>query len=423
MSKHMLGVAMLVAVMLVSGAIAVAVPVDGPNVVMRTIGGEPAMVNSPDILNPRTNNGGIKVMTMNPATGVIYGCDTYVSNNGRAEWFLLDSSVVSTPSAPSDALIGGIAAIAASQYTGSVRGDGGTTDNSTLNPPSGGDVTFNPDYNEGALVCLNAYNYFEANEWAVQDTSVGWGHTVEPNGVNTVANYANARVTFGGYSQTDGEGFGYLDRSTVTGGTLTDVSRYVWAYHYGGNDTLRIAHVDATGFSAAPDDLTTGARSAEQRAGAGGYVLLTPAQLYALAPAGCALNGLAVRGEVGADVFDIYMLLTDATSTYLTGIQATVPSDGSAMSTEIIDLDLTGPNTYLQLMDTVAAADVLGTSLTFSADGNTLYVAGYLDYSEGNAYDTGRIYIFDVSEVVPIPEPAGLSLLGLAMLGIRRKRS
>jgi MYXO-CTERM domain-containing protein len=343
-----------------------------------------------------------------------------VANNGRAEWFLLDSSVVSTPSAPANAQVGGIAPIAASQYTGSVRGDGGTTDNSTLNPPSGGDVTFNPDYNEGALVCLNAYNYFQAGEWAVQDTSVGWGHTVEPNGVNTVAKYANARVTFGGYSQTDGEGFGYLDRSTVSGGTLSDVYRYVWAYHYGGNDTLRIAHVDASGFSTAPTDLTTGTRNVEQRAGTGGYTLLTPTELYALGPAGCSLNGLAVRGEVGADVFDIYMLLTDATSTNLVGIQATVPSDGSAMSYDVIDLDAEGPDTYLQLMDTAAGADVEGTALVWDPTGSTLYVAAYLDYSEGNAYDTGRIYIFDKAE--PIPEPAGLGLVLLGLPLLRRRR-
>ena len=378
------------------------------------------MINSPDILNPRTNNGGIKVMTINPATGLIYGCDTYVANNGRAEWFLLDSSVVSTPSAPSDALVGGIAAIAASQYTGSVYGDGGTTDNSTLNPPSGGDVTFNPDYNEGGLVCLNGYNTFVAKEWAVQDTSVGWGHTLEPSGINTVANYANATASFGGYSQGVGEGFGYLDRSTVSGGTLTDVSRYVWAYRYSGNDSLRIAHVDASGFSTMPTDLTTGARSAEQRAG--GFTLLTSAQLSALAPAGCSLNGLAVRGEVGADVFDVYMLLTDSSSTYLTGVRATVPSDGTAMSYEVIDLDPDPGNTYVQLLDTVAGVDLQGTAIVWDPNGTTLYVAGYLDYTEGNAYDTGRIYIFDVPTAVA--EPAGLSLFGLALVGLkRRKRS
>jgi hypothetical protein len=411
---------------LIIGVVASGAAWAGPELAMRMIGAEPAMINGPQMFYPATGNGYLKVMTINPATGVIYGMDTYVSNNGRAETFLLDSTIISTPSAPSNALVGGVAPVNASQYTGSVYGDGGTTDNSTINPPQGTAITFNPDYNEGALVALSGANSFVATEWAVQDTSVGWGHTVETSWANKAARYATATATFSGYSQGVREGFGYLDRATVSGGTLTDVYRYVWAYKKTGVDALRVAHVDASGFSTTPTDLTTGARSSQQRGG--GYTLLTTAQLYGLAPAGSGLNGLAVRGEVTDDEFDVYMLFTDSDGgpggtyiTYLTGIRATVPSGGTAMSYTVIDLDATSSNTYLQLIDTAASADLQGTAIVWDPNGTTLYVAGYLDYGTGTSYDLGRIYIFD--EILPVAEPAGLGFIGLALLGLKKRRS
>jgi hypothetical protein len=68
MGKLTLAVMMSVLVALAAAATA---DTTGPKLEMRMVGSEPAMVNAPDILNPRTNNGGIKVMTMNPATGLL----------------------------------------------------------------------------------------------------------------------------------------------------------------------------------------------------------------------------------------------------------------------------------------------------------------------------------------------------------------
>ena len=37
--------------------------------------------------------------------------------------------------------------------------------------------------------------------------------------------------------------------------------------------------------------------------------------------------------------------------------------------------------------------------------------------------DDARVYIFDEFLVVPVAEPTGLSLLGLALLGLKKRRS
>ena len=82
------------------------------------------------------------------------------------------------------------------------------------------------------------------------------------------------------------------------------------------------------------------------------------------------------------------------------------------------DLDPDAATTYLDIAydSGDAAPDMAGGyGLTFSPDGSVLYVSNST---------VNRVFIFDkLQEAKPVAEPAGLGLLGLALLGIRRKRS
>jgi len=92
----------------------------------------------------------------------------------------------------------------------------------------------------------------------------------------------------------------------------------------------------------------------------------------------------------------------DNTTAWSGAIRATIPSDGTTLRYEVVDLDKDSEKTYVQLIDTVAGADVGGTGIAFDANQHTLYVAGQLDYSTGNStYDQGRFYLFGLVEVLP----------------------
>lgn len=354
-------------------------------------GGEPAMINAPDVYTTGGNGvGAIKALTINPMTGLLYGLDGSVPNNGRGQLFLLDSSRVSTPSAPTNALVGKTAAADNTSFTGAVRGN----NKNNAGPGGGaGGITFNAGSENGALVIWNGQ--FGWDEWVVQDASVGWGVTVETPYSNA-ATYASGNLPYGCCGHSVREALGYLDHTSVSG---TEKYRYVW-YHtqYGGQE-LKIAH-SSTNFTASPTDTTKGTRSAGDRPVS--VNLMTVGQITNLVPTGT-MDGLAVRGEVSPDVFDLYMLFRDQKGageaddeTYLAAVRATIPSGGTAMSYEVIDLDPSSANNWMRVMDTVAAKDVVGTGIAFSGDGNKMYVAGYLNYSTGHpTYDTGRTYIFE----------------------------
>jgi len=82
------------------------------------------------------------------------------------------------------------------------------------------------------------------------------------------------------------------------------------------------------------------------------------------------------------------------------------------------DLDPDSATTYLDIAydSGDAAPDLVGGyGLTFSPDGSVLYVSNST---------VNRVFIFDgFQEPEPIPEPAGLGLVGLALLAVRKRRS
>lgn len=90
---------------------------------MKTKGTGPAMINAPNVLNNPGAGAAIKQLTINPNTGILYGVDDSIWNNGRAHLWLLDSAVISSPQAPVSALVGSIGApilTENNQYSGSV---------------------------------------------------------------------------------------------------------------------------------------------------------------------------------------------------------------------------------------------------------------------------------------------------------------
>jgi len=79
-------------------------------------------------------------------------------------------------------------------------------------------------------------------------------------------------------------------------------------------------------------------------------------------------------------------------------------------------LDLTG-----LITNTAGDTNMNGHGLAVNGDASLLYIAANADAAEA-LHD--NIFIFEkVEPALPIPEPAGLGLMGLALLAIRRKRS
>jgi MYXO-CTERM domain-containing protein len=454
-------VCVLVCVLGLAGGSAASADTVGPVLEMRLLDGEPAMVNASGVMNPRRNYAGVKTLAINPATGILYSTDNYVPNNGKPALFMLNTAIISKPSSPQNALAGYLSPSEDVVHVGSVK-DG----DETQRAPGRLGITFNTSINEGVLVGIadcggsgNLRRKYRLDEWAVQDDSVDWGHTVEGTGpsdrVDDAAHYCwgpiyNTDYTYNRCgSPSDEEGLGYLDRTTVSGSgdPAKDGERDRYVYYcrddsqmgdyYDQSERLRIAHAPLD-YVTDPTNTSTGQRDSDIRPG--GDTVMNRTDLLAVRPTDTAINGLAVRGEVTDDVFDVYMLFShnggtgyddhdpDTSeaddTTYLSAVRITVPSDSTAMSYEVIDLDPNSVDPWLQLKDTVADADVLGTGIAFSGDESTLYVAGYLNYDTGDPdYDKGRIYLFDLSEPPgPVPEPAGLGLIGLVLVGLRRRR-
>jgi len=194
-----------------------------------------------------------------------------------------------------------------------------------------------------------------------------------------------------------GAGMAYLDRRNNTSSILVD--RYaVFLLRLDGNYDfgLYVSEVstDVTGAS----NTAAGSRSATSQ----GKVMSHKVDFAGLVP-GVAdesyVRDIAVR-PVGGDDFDVYFLSYDNTNfrTCLSAVRATLPTAKSGWSWTQLDIsgDPDDGVNYLHLRDTVANVDIVGMGITFSANGNALYVSSEASLSTGHpTYDDGRIYILD----------------------------
>lgn len=434
MRRRMVGVAVLAAVMLVSVAAA-----DVYQWELKTdAGGVQEVING---VHVRGEYGGSNrswpgTLTCNENTGTIY-LTVARGNTSYDNIRTFDPAVTSPVTAPVEAQSGVIGTnnagdSPAQEYLGSRQS--GPQDQRVGDDAIG----FNPNYTRGTGYTgsvmqrnrqYSAGQYFW--EWAPQSPARNWGELEEGTVASNLLDGARfSENNVGGHSWSGGsKGLAYLDQEDDGG----PVDRWANFYDRGGtnsNEGLRIYQMGTAVTGAT--NTTAGSRTTSNKGLLFPKYSATDLDFIDLVPnAGDAVRDIAVRHTEGAatNVFDIYFLSYDGTNglTYLSAIQATVPVDPAGWAVE--QLDVSGSEAdgidYLQLRDTVADADIAGRGITFSPDGSLLYVSSSLQLSTGNsAYDDARIYIFELIEDKPIPEPAsaGLVLIGLAGL-LRRRRS
>jgi hypothetical protein len=96
----------------------------------------------------------------------------------------------------------------------------------------------------------------------------------------------------------------------------------------------------------------------------------------------------------------VYAVSADGTNNYLSAFTF----DGSTF-TALWSMDLVG-----LIRDDADSINVAAVGIAVNADGSTIYIS-----------TDDNVFIFE--QVLPVAEPAGLSLMGLALLGLKKKRS
>jgi hypothetical protein len=375
--------------------------------------GAQQVINGPNIRLVTNYSRSNKNLALNPVTGALYVAQDK-GNTSNNYMLTLDSSVTSTPGSPVDATSGNFFSPNSSPYTGGTVFQGSVAGNTiSANYLTSGAIGFNPNYsNDADAHCGSLLQYYGQNgenqwvlEFVPQTASVNWGQIVEgtvANPVNTGARFAYFGLPGHSYSGNI-VGIAYLDRATVGSSTQ---DRWVGYYSNGtaANAGLRIYRTttDVTG----ADNTTVGVRTAVNSG-----LLMTYSQFNDLVPGVTdAVRDIAIRPSPGmaSGSFDIYILSYGDSLTFLSAMRANLPAEStgtpgawSAVADwNWVQLDISGDANdginHLQLRDTVAAADIAGYGVTFSADGSLMYISSRLQLSTGHTtYDDGRIYIFE----------------------------
>ena len=418
MGKAMLGVLVL-GMVLALGTVALA----GPIITLNHVAGDPVVIRHTGGYN-QTHPAGL-TMRRTTTTGTLYMGQTF---NGGREIHKMDSSVTKLMSEANvgglggnDAGMGVIKSYTNQTFAGSVQ-SGAASQSGTANP------SWNPT-SDTVMLGASYYTYVRIDDVISQSASEAWGVTnegvsVAGGGPGVTTGGCASRATTTSVARRPGHlkgGIAWADNATIGG---TDYDRLFFAHGKAQTNNpakwVRVLWIDdtITGW----DAVTTGTRSTIQLHNAS----LADSLVLDETAYGALVDVATDEYIKDLAVYDGLLFILSYSSnegdTYLSAVEYTMPTDGAtAVSYTVADLDASGPKDYLVLDDVLSAAGVLnpeiaGGGIDFgAASGDTLmYVAS----------TQGITYTFNVTgPAAPIPEPAGLGLVGLALLGVRKKRS
>ena len=414
MGKAMVGVLVL-GMVLALGAVALA----GPIITLNHVAGDPVVIRHTGGYNQKHPAG----LTMRRTTGTLYMGQTY---NGGREIHKMDSSVTKLLSEANvggvggnDAGMGVIKSYTNQTFAGSVQ-SGAASQSGTANP------SWNPT-SDTVMLGASSFTYVRIDDVISQSASEAWGVTnegvsVAGGGPAVTTGAFASQATTTSVARRPGHlkgGIAWADNATIGG---TDYDRLFFAHGKAGtNDPakwVRVLWIDdtITGW----DAVTTGTRSAIQlhNASLADSLVLDETAYGALVD----VAGDEIINDLA--VYDNKLFILSSSSAtgdaYLSALEYALPTDGATgvSVTGVVDLDPGSGKDYLVLDSMVNGICSGYGGIDFGSDsGDTLmYVAS----------TQGLVYTFNVTAPVqaqPIPEPAGLGLLGLALLGIRKKRS